>query len=55
MDIDIQEMFFEMGLGSLEQRDKMVKELSINIVDSSFDQKVEIKTSSNTLNKENYA
>ena len=56
MDIDkIQEMFSEIGLGSSEQRDKMVKELSINIVDSYFDQYVEIKTISNTLNNEHYA
>ena len=56
MDIDkIQEMFSEMGLGTSEQRDKMVKELSINMVDSNFDQNVEIKTSSNTLNSEHYA
>lgn len=51
MDFDrIQEMFSEMGLGTSEQRDKMVKELSINMVDGNFDQNVEIKTSSNTLN-----
>ena len=56
MDIDkIQEMFSEMGLGTSEQRDKMVKELSINMVDSIFDQNVEIKTSSNTLKSERYA
>ena len=52
---EIQEMFSEMGLGTPEQRDKMVKELSINMVDSNFDQNVEIKTSSNTLNSEHYA
>lgn len=56
MEIDkIQEMFSEMGLGSFEQRNKMVKELSIDIVDSSIDQNVEIKTISNTLNSEHYA
>lgn len=56
MDIDIiQEMFTEMGLGTSDKRDKMVRELSINMVDSSFDQNVEIKTSSNTLNNEHYA
>lgn len=56
MDIDkIQEMFSEMGLGSSEQRDKLVKELSINMIDSSYEQNVEIKTSSNTLNSDNYA
>jgi hypothetical protein len=52
---EIQKMFSEMGLGSSEQRDKIVKELSINMVDSSFDQNVKIKTSSNTLNNERYA
>lgn len=56
MDIDeIQEMFSEMGLGSSEQRVKMVKDLSINMVDSSRDNHVEIKTISNTLNNEHYA
>lgn len=56
MDNDkIQEMFSEMGLGSYEQRDKIVKELSINMVDSNFDQNVEIKTSNNTLNPKYYA
>lgn len=56
MDIDkIQEMFSEIGLGTSELRDKMVKELSINLVDSNIDQKVEIKTISNTLNSEHYA
>lgn len=56
MDIDkIQEMFSEIGLGTSEQRDKMVKELSINLVDSNYDHTVEIKTSINTLNSEHYA
>lgn len=56
MDIEeIQKMFSEMGLGSSEQRDKMVKELSINMVDSSFDENVNIKTSNNTLIGEHYA
>lgn len=51
MDIeDIQKMFSEMELGSSEERDKMVKELSINMVDSNFDKSVEIKTCNNTLN-----
>ena len=53
--IEIQQMFSEMGLGSYEQRDKIVKELSINKVDSDFDQNIETKTSSNTLNSEQYA
>lgn len=52
---EIQEMFSEMGLGSTEQRDKLVKELSINMVDSSYDTNYEIKTCSNTLNVERYA
>lgn len=51
----IQEMFSEMGLGTSEQRDKMVKELLINVVDSTFDQNIEIKTNSNTLNSDHYA
>ena len=52
MDIkEIQKMFSEMGLGSTEQRDKLVKELSINMVDNTIDKNVEIKTCSNTLNK----
>lgn len=48
-------MFSEMGLGSTEERDKMVKGLSINKFDGSFGQNVKIKTSSNTLNNERYA
>ena len=56
MDIDkIHEMFSEMGLGTSEQRDKMVKELSISMVDSTFDQTVEIKICSNTINSGHYA
>ena len=51
MDIDrIQEMFTEMGLGSSEQRDKLVKELSINMLDGTLDHDVEIRTCRNTLN-----
>lgn len=52
---EINKMFSDMGLGSSEQRDKMVKELSINMVDSSFDLDLEITTSSNTLNSDQYA
>lgn len=56
MDIkEIQEMFSEIGLGSTEQRDKLVKELSINMVDGSYDTNYEIKTGCNTLTFEHYA
>lgn len=47
-------MFSEMGLGSQEQRDKLVKELSID-PDSSHDSNYEIITRSNTLTLEHYA
>lgn len=50
MDIDtIQKMFSEMGLGSSEERNKLVKELSINMIDNNYDNNVKIKTSTNTL------
>lgn len=56
MDIEeIQKMFSEMGLGSTEQRDKLVKDLSINMVDSSYDENYEIITGNNTLKVERYA
>lgn len=56
MDIEkIQEMFSEMGLGTSEERDKLIKELSINMIDSSYDNKFEIKTCNNTLKAEQYA
>lgn len=53
--VEIQEMFSEMGLGSSEERDKLVKELSINMVDSSYNDNYEIKTCGNTLKTEQYA
>lgn len=52
---EIQKMFSEMGLGSTEQRDKLVKDLSINMVDSSYDENYEIITGNNTLKAERYA
>ena len=56
MDIEeIQKMFTEMGLGSSEQRDKLVKDLSINMVDSSYDENYKIITGNNTLKAERYA
>ncbi len=56
MDVEeIQKMFSEMGLGSTEQRDKLIKDLSINMVDSSYDTNYEIKTYNNTLIPEHYA
>lgn len=56
MDIEeIQKMFSEMGLGSTEQRDKLIKELSINMIDSSYDSNYEIITGNNTLKTESYA
>ena len=56
MDIKkIQEMFAEMGLGSTEQRDKMVKDLSINMVDYSYNENKDVKTCNNTLISEHYA
>lgn len=48
-------MFSEMGLGTFEQRDKLVKKLSINMVDSTFEKDIEVKTSNNTLIIDNYA
>ena len=56
MDIDtIQKMFSEMGLGSSEERNKLVKELSINMIDNNYDNNVKIKTSTNTLISQHYA
>lgn len=56
MDIDkIQEMFSEMGLGSSEQREKLVRELSINVIDGSYNENKNIKTCNNTLKTEHYA
>jgi hypothetical protein len=47
---EIQEMFSEMGLGSSEQREKIVRELSINMVDGSYNENKNIKICNNTLN-----
>lgn len=56
MDLEeIQKMFSDMGLGTNEERDKIVKELSINMVDVSYDSDYEIKTCNNTLKAEQYA
>jgi len=56
MDIkEIEEMFSEMGLGTCEERDKLIKELSINMVDNPYDGKYEIKTCNNTLKAKQYA
>lgn len=56
MDIDkIQEMFSEMGLGSSEQRAKLVRELSINMVDYSYKTNKDIEICNNTLNPKHYA
>lgn len=56
MDIkEIQDIFSEMGLGTSEERDKLVKELSINKVDNSHIDSEVITTSKNTLNTEQYA
>ena len=52
MDIEeIQKMFSEMGLGSMEQRDKLVKDLSINMVDNTISKNNNIKNCTNTLKK----
>lgn len=49
MDIEIiQEMFSEMGLGSYEDREKLVKRLSINMVESACKKNDNIVTSNNT-------
>lgn len=51
---EIQQMFIDMGLGFSEQRDKLIKEFSINM-DSSQDSVIDIITRSNTLIPEHYA
>ena len=48
-------MFSEMGLGSFEQRDKLVKDLSINLDESNNESTFEIKICTNTLKSEHYA
>lgn len=45
---EIQKMFSEMGLGTSEEREKLIKKLSINMVDSSYEDSFEIKTCNNT-------
>ena len=52
---EIQKMFSDMGLGTQEQREKIVKELSINVVNRSFNENRNIKISNNTLKIEQYA
>lgn len=52
---EIQQMFSDMGLGSSEQRDKLVRDLSINMLDSKDEAPVEIKTYGNTLKPEYHA
>lgn len=50
MDIkEIHKMFSEMGLGTSEERNKLVKDLSINMVDNSQDMSINSKISNNTL------
>lgn len=51
---EIKQMFSEIGLGTSEQRDKIVKDLFINMVDSS-NSEYEVITSNNSLNSNNYA
>ena len=51
---EIQQMFSEMGLGTPEQRDKIVRELSIKM-DSHQESSIEIKIRNNTLKPEHYA
>ena len=56
MGIDIiQEMFSEMGLGSPDLRDKLVKDLSIDVVDVSTSEIIDVKICNNTLKAEQYA
>ena len=52
---EILQMFSEMGLGSVEQRDKLVKDLSINLDESNNESTFEIKICTNTLKSEHYA
>ena len=56
MDIeDIQQMFSEMGLGASEVRDKIVRDLSIDMLSGSDEATYEIVTRSNTLKPEYHA
>ncbi len=50
----IQIMFSEMGLGTPEQRDKLVRDFSIKM-ESPQESNIEIKTRNNTLIPEHYA
>lgn len=52
---EIQKMFSEMGLGSSELRDKLVKDLSIDVVGTFFNESIEVETSNNTLKAVKYA
>ncbi len=52
---EIQQMFSEMGLGTPQQRDKLIKELSINMVDVHREESIKIITSSNTLKLDRHA
>ena len=50
MDIqEIQQMFSEMGLGTTEQREQLVKVLSINRMDDMSEDNYVITTCNNTL------
>lgn len=56
MDIEeIQQMFSEMGLGESEVRDKIVRDLSINMLSGNDEATFEIITRSNTLKPEYHA
>ena len=52
---EIQKMFSEMGLGSSDLRDKLVKDLSIDVVSTFSNESIEVETSNNTLKAEFYA
>lgn len=52
---EIQKMFSEMGLGSSDLRDKLVKDLSIDVVSTYSSESIEVETSNNTLKVEYYA
>lgn len=50
MDInEIQQMFSEMGLETTEQREQLIKDLSINLMDNNSDDNYKITISNNTL------
>lgn len=52
---EIEEKFSEMGLGTSEQRERIVEELAINPVVDNSDSVYEIKTCKNTLIAKHYA